>query len=434
MLPVRIAQDGLADGEARGVQAVHVAPAEAPDDAGGAVGGVQARGLLDLALGDAGDLRGHARGVLPHALVDGVEHGPALDLGAVEQGDLAGGGEHRVDRGAVGPGVVAVLVGAPGQDAAAVGVPDDEVLRLPVRLDHVGAQELAGVLAQQEHGVGPVLHEVLVVELLRDDVVDPGVADDGVGVRVGLQPLVGASALGDAHRVYHDELRRLVLADGGLAVDDAPQRRLGRVGLLGALPPVDDGPRLRGRRGHHGLDGPADHGHVQGVVPAPADGARVDDVARVAEQVGEAGARPQVVGAVGALGGHERLGAVLADELPEPLGDLPDRLVVGDLLPAVLAALADAPQRVVDALGVVVELDGALAALAEAVAEHRALVVVGAELDQAAGPRVHAAPDAAVHVAEVAAGAAPADAVLVHVVVGQARHGGGLVHYSVSIY
>ena len=68
---------------------------------------------------------------------------------------------------------------------------------------------------------------------------------------------------------------------------------------------------------------------------------------------------------------------MLVDELLELLGNLLDGLVIGYLLPLVLAALAHALERVVDTLGMVVELDGALATLAQTVAQHRALVVVG---------------------------------------------------------
>ena len=234
--------------------------------------------------------------------------------------------------------------------------------------------------------------------------------------------MVGLAGLGDAHRVDHDHLGGPVLVHRRAALDDAPQRRLGGVGLGAALAPVDDRVRLLRRGRHHRFHGPAHHGHVQGVVPAPADGAGVHHVAGVAQQVREAAARPQVVRAVGALGRHERLGAVLVDEPLELLGDLLDGLVVGYLLPLVLAALARALERVVDALGMVMELDGALAPLAQAVAQHRTFVVVGPQLHQTARGRVHPREDAAVHVAHVAARAAPSDAVLVDVVVRHADH------------
>ena len=77
----------------------------------------------------------------------------------------------------------------------------------------------------------------------------------------------------------------------------------------------------------------------------------------------------------------------------------------------------------VDALGVVVELNGALALLAEAVAQHRALFLIRTKLDQPTRLGVDAAPYAAVHVAHEAARATPPDAVLINRVVENTLHG-----------
>lgn len=86
-------------------------------------------------------------------------------------------------------------------------VPDDEVLVLTALLDIARTQQLVRVGAEKEHGVGPVLQEVLVIELLANDVVHPGKAHQAIGVGIGLQPLVGLPGLGDANGINDDELR-----------------------------------------------------------------------------------------------------------------------------------------------------------------------------------------------------------------------------------
>lgn len=289
-------------------------------------------------------------------------------------------------------------------------------------LDIARTQQLVRVGAEEEHGVGPVLQEVLVIELLANDVVHPGKAYQAIGVGIGLQPLVGLPGLGDADGINDDELRGIGLVDRRASRDDAPEGRLGCIGLLAALAPVDNRVRLLWGCWHHGLDGPSDHGHVERVVPAPADGARIDDVAGIAQEVGETAARPQMIRAVGTLGGDECLGAIFVDECLKLLGDFLDGLIVGNLLPLVLATLANTLERMIDALGVIMELDRALALLAQAVAEHGALRVIAPELHEPAGFRVDTGIDAAVHVAEVATSTTPSNAIVIYRVVGHAGH------------
>ena len=135
-----------------------------------------------------------------------------------------------------------------------------------------------------------------------------------------------------------------------------------------------------------------------------------------------------MIGAVRALGGEQGLGAVLLLKCHELGGNLVDRLFPGDLFPLVLALLANALHAVVDALGMVVELDCFFTLATEAVAENGALLFVRAHLYQAASLGVDTAPDTAVHVAHEATGPAPADAVLIDRVVGDAQHGNLLAH------
>ena len=292
----------------------------------------------------------------------------------------------------------------------------------------VEAHKLASVLADQEGGVGPVANELVIPQLLLEDDVEPCEGDCAVSAGIRLQPDVCSCGAVDAGGVDVDVLGGVVLVDLDAAAHGAPQRTLGSIGLGPALAPVDDRAGVGGRDGHDCLDWPANHGHVQGVVPAPADSAGVNDVAGVTKEIEEARACPQVVGAVRALGGEQGLGAVLLLECHELGGNLVDRLLPGDLLPLVLALLANTLHAVVDALGMIVELDCLLALVAEAVAENGALFLVGAHLYQAAGLGVDTTPDTAVHVAHEATGPAPADAVLVDRVVGDTQHGNLLAH------
>lgn len=129
-----------------------------------------------------------------------------------------------------------------------------------------------------------------------------------------------------------------------------------------------------------------------------------------------------MIRAVGAFGGDERLGAIFVNERLELLGDFLDGLIVGDLLPLVLATLANTLERMIDALGVIMELDRALALLAQTVAEHGALRVIAPELHEPAGLRVDTGIDAAVHVAEVATSTTPSHTIFVHGVIGHTSH------------
>lgn len=115
--------------------------------------------------------------------------------------------------------------------------------------------------------------------------------------------------------------------------------------------------------------------------------------------------------------------AIFVDECLKLLGDFLDGLIVGNLLPLVLATLANTLERMIDALGMIVELDRALALLAQAVAEHGALRVIAPELHEPADLRVDTGIDAAVHVAEVATSTTPSNAIVIYRVVGHAGHG-----------
>ena len=86
------------------------------------------------------------------------------------------------------------------------------------------------------------------------------------------------------------------------------------------------------------------------------------------------------LGAVGAFEEGQRLGAVLIAQGGQLLGDLVERLIPGDLLPLSAAALANALERFLQAVGVVLEV---LPATLLETRAHEALVVrvVGVTLD-----------------------------------------------------
>ena len=153
-----------------------VAATETPDDASRTIGSVEMGSRLDLADGHAGNLGGTLGRVLLHAIGNGVEDGLALDRGTVLERDGVGSVELSVHDGVLGGSVVAILVGAPAQGCARLAVPHDEVLVLAALLDIARTQQLVRIGAEEEHSVGPVLQEVLVIELLANDVVHPGKA------------------------------------------------------------------------------------------------------------------------------------------------------------------------------------------------------------------------------------------------------------------
>ncbi len=110
---------------------------------------------------------------------------------------------------------------------------------------------------------------------------------------------------------------------------------------------VDFGPRV----------GAAQQRVVHGDGVAAADGAGAADVRGIAEEVEEPGAHGVHVAAVGALVEGEGLGPVLCLQAGELFRYLVERLIPGDLLPPVLAALPDPLERMHELLRAVEPLD-----------------------------------------------------------------------------
>ena len=216
--------------------------------------------------------------------------------------------------------------------------------------DLLGAlgRPLGRLAAHLVEAQAPLLDERLVVELLLDHHVDEAQRERAVRPRPHGEVEVGArGGLRDA-RVDHDQLGALRLA----VLEPLPggRRRLGRVrapdhdaladARVGRL--VDRVPAVDGGLGDELADA---------AVPA------LTDEVRGAEVAGEAPARPVARPLVRAAERRDRLGAVARADLAELGGDLVERLLPGDPLPLVLAAGADALQRVVEAVGVIVQLD-----------------------------------------------------------------------------
>ena len=201
--------------------------------------------------------------------------------------------------------------------------------------------ELLHVVGQFPETLAAVGHELLVVEPLVDDDVEPGEGQRQVGTGAQRQPEVGLGGGLREARVDDDHLHPL-----GLELGDVVH--LGHPGGSRVLAPEHQA----AARAHVQLEGaPAVDGglHHEGGDPAQV---RVVEAVRGAEQVHEAPTRP-VVGALGSPGSRHRLGPVLLADLEEPVADLAQRLVPGDLFPFPLAPLSHPLQRVVDAGGMV---------------------------------------------------------------------------------
>ena len=242
------------------------------------------------------------------------------------------------------------------------------------------------MLTQLLEAVAPLVDEVEVVEELVDDDVEHRERERGVRARSQRQPQVClASGFGET-RVDVDDLhaRKLkvsVAVHGG-------QRRCSRVhapkdqALRSAQVGLERRPAGDDRLGHKRRD--------------PAQKCVVETVRR-AELVQEATTRP-VIGAGRTASGGNRLSARLGLDLVESLGDLFDRLIVRDLLPLVLALLASALERVVDAGGMVDVQKRARSAAAQTTL----VAVIGIAFDLDYVAVLDIGKDTAVGVAEIA--------------------------------
>ena len=225
--------------------------------------------------------------------------------------------------------------------------------RIP-HVEHVGlavgdeirlAQQLAVVVAHQQHQVGLLLDERGVVQLLGKDDLGQRHVEEGVRARLDGDPQVGV-----------DRARVVVRRDG----DDARAVVAGLPDVVG----VGDAGRVGVEQRQHdvvgiepGVGGEALDRIAVGEVGA---GVEVPDVGEdveldAAEKRGQAVGRgePDMAQVAAAGMGHQGAGAVLLEDVDDLVGDLGRRLIPRDALPLALAALAGALHRVAQAVALV---------------------------------------------------------------------------------
>ncbi len=384
---------------------------------------VQLDGLADAfriePAGLAGRLQGPGLGLF---LVDLARR---LGLLAVHGG---GGEDNGVDRAVLGGGEGEGLDGVGFRVEAHVGRGIVDAGGVGGRV-HVVGPHLLGAIGQARVGVDeegqvrPVLHELLVVQVVRDVLVNPRQHERAVGAGAHGERHVGLGGLGGHVGVDDDGLHAEVRPGVGQPV--AAVGRLGGVRL--AAPQHEDALRVVAagavQLGVVGDAHPAIHVvHVNAAVEAHRGGG--DEVARhgalagaggqrvaAAEGVVEAGGLPLDVGAAASAGAPVGVGAVLLHGRGDLLAGQVNGLVPADGLPLVLAALADALHGVQHVAGAVDGLN-----LGQALQAHAALVqgAVRVSFD------LHDAAVLGVHAHRAAVGAAMAGGLVHH-----ALHGSG---------
>ena len=211
------------------------------------------------------------------------------------------------------------------------------------------------VVAQLVKALAPLVDEVHVINELVHDDVDHGHGQGRVGTRTQRQPEIRVRGGLGVTRVDDDELQAICALQIGVAVHAGHGRRTGieapQDDALGrAEVGLERGPAVDGGLDHEGRD-PAQQGVVEAVGRS--------------EQVEEAAPRP-VIGTQGTGGGGDCLCTGLFLDLVDLGGNLGQGLIPGDALPLVLALLARALHRVVDARRIVHERVGLVTASAQA--------------------------------------------------------------------
>ena len=235
------------------------------------------------------------------------------------------------------------------------------------------------------------LDEGLVVAALADEQVHPRQQQRQIGAGLDRQPVLGLAGGDGEARVDHDHRH-------------APLDRLGKLLHLRVVHVL-----AQVRADQHQAVGALDVGRL-GRADAAAEGQLEADVARAAALrirrpgvVDDAVALQHVLDETlpeAVVEQRDRLRTVLGLDLGHTLGDVAEGHVPADGLPLLLAALADAQQRLADAVRVVVRTDGAGAARAQPAVALRVLRIA-LELPQLAVAHVGdatAAPEA--HLAE----------------------------------
>ena len=286
-------------------------------------------------------------GVAGRELSEQLQRGPAADRLSAGAGDPIGPGQRGLDLGPVVP-----AAGSVGRRTAAAAIPDDEAIRVRGRGQARPGQQLAGIRADQERGVGPVPDEVLVAEALLEQDVDHAQGQRAVGTRPDPQPKVGLAGQRRPARIDDDQPGTV---RGGLA----DPHRHARPGRPGVETPQQDaaGMLVVRRRGAHPV------GVCRAPVPVPLADVGVRHDVGAAEGIGQTpGPGHEVDGRAARRGGNRerhRLGPVPGLDLQQARRRQRQRLVPRDASPAgvriVLGVRADhrVPQAVrsVDELG-----------------------------------------------------------------------------------
>ena len=219
----------------------------------------------------------------------------------------------------------------------------------------------------------------MIVEIFFDDDVDHSDNDSSVGARTNLQPVLCLGSKPRAGRIENDQLRAALLHN----VDDPVAEEAVAVGDENVVANVEDVLGVHVLGVSIALLEVLRHvGYEEVAHEAVADGG-TRQVARVTGQeaqyevravktcIGQVRGLPADV-AAGALHGDDGLGAIVFPNLMYVLYDVIVSLVPSDALPLVLATLANALQRVLQAIGMIERLDDV-----EATHAQTALVVRG---------------------------------------------------------
>ena len=308
--------------------------------------------LPHLVRGNHRDLGHPLQGVPVHLSPESPPDRLAGDHCSVRQGHVPAAFQHRLCtcRKRLGPHV-------PDDRLGPLCVPRDKVLLRAARREVALPQDAPRVGPHQVRGVGPALHEVLVVEPLVHDHVQEAHGDGGVGAGPKLQPVFRAGRepgqpgvdrddLGTPLHQVHDPVTEEVVGAGGRDVVPPDHHALGLavpgilVAVLEPLPRVED----------HVV--PLDHlacGDAGGVARVARQG---EDDVRAPVGVGEQ-RDPGVDVAAGSHREEKTLGTVLVADLLQPRLDQVIGLLPGDLLPLPLPPFAHPLEGLAQPVGVV---------------------------------------------------------------------------------
>ena len=248
-------------------------------------------------------------------------------------------------------GIESQLIGRqPAVDAAGLvaGIgnrgSDDLIGRNPGDLSNPFRGVLRGALLELLKAVRPLLDEFAVVEVTRDDHVDPGHEQSRVGAGANLQPHVGHLRHFGLPRIDDDHLGLGFLS--APLLHGAPANRI-RIGVVPSQQ-YQAVQLLDGRRQNAGNVRAGQRIGQRNLVAGTGGPGRAH-VGRIAKQIQEARADGIEIRAIGSLDGGQAFGAIFGFDRLQFCGNLVQRLLPGDSLPSVLAALPLPFERIASA-------------------------------------------------------------------------------------